>query len=584
MRLQRVPKALKRQGQTPSSRQTADEQELITPSRTHADSFVSLQRAVGNRGIQQLIEAGRIQPPSRDGSPVTITGSQHRHVPGHPTSDSPKATIAQRQTDGVIQRGWFDDAVDFVSDTASSAYDTASDAASGAWDTASDAASGAWDTVSEGASDAWDTVSEGASDAWDTVSEGASDAWDTVSEGASSAWDTVSEGASGAWEGAKSFAGEVWDGISGGASAAWDTLTDGAKAAWEGVVSAAQAVGGLASDAWEGLKSLGEATWRALSAAGRAVWEGIKWFGREAWEIIKAVGIVVWEKLCFYGDTLWNFISNIPTRIWRLVVDAWDGITGLLSWLGEGAAGFLSWLGDGLSRGFQWALDFAADPSLDKLGDAVKGILSWMGDGAMGALGWLWDGLKRGAAWVGTIVLRILELAGLGEFLSAIWGTIFHLRPLTDGEKGASQSIHGGLIPYDMVWVDEGSVITEVNGHRAVTTMHILHSPSAGEMSGPLAVHELTHVAQYTSVGALYMAQAVHAQIAGSKYDYGDLTGKHFSDLDREAQAQLCEDYYIVGGDGASPDLTHTTNHGTGTTNTVAQMRLLIAEMRAGSY
>jgi hypothetical protein len=133
-----------------------------------------------------------------------------------------------------------------------------------------------------------------------------------------------------------------------------------------------------------------------------------------------------------------------------------------------------------------------------------------------------------------------------------------------------------------MVWVDEGSVFTKVNGGRAVTTMHILHIEHPGAMSNSLAVHELTHVAQYEQTGAIYMAQALHAQLAGSNYDYGSLTGKHFPELDREAQAQLCQDYYRVGGDGAAPTDSWTSVGGT--VNTAAQMRPLIAEMRAGRY
>jgi hypothetical protein len=409
-----------------------------------------------------------------------------------------------------------------------------------------------------------------------------------VREGASDAWTAATEGASSAWQSVKSFAGEVWDGISGGVSGAWDALSDRAQAAWEGVVSAAQTVGGLASDAWEGLKSLGEEAWRQLSAAGQAVWEGIKWFGSKAWEVIKTVGVFVWEKLCFYGTVLWSFISNIPIRLWRLIVDAWEGITGILSWLGAGAAGFLSWLGSGLVGAAQWVMDFLADPSLDKLGEAVKRFVSWLGDGAMGALGWLWDGIKRGAMWALQVALHLFELLGLGEFLSAIWGTIFHLRPLTGGEIAASSSIHNGQVPYGMVWVDEGSLVTTLANKYgggttlAVTTMHILHIPNKGEMPGDLAVHELTHVIQYEHAGAIYMAQAIHAQIAGSKYDYGDLTGKHFSDLDREAQAELCDNYYSMGGDSAPAGTTKTTRGGT--VNTVEKIRLLIAEMRAGQF
>jgi hypothetical protein len=345
----------------------------------------------------------------------------------------------------------------------------------------------------------------------------------------------------------------------------------------------------LASEVWEGLKGLGADVWEFLSKAGAEVWKGIKWFGTKAVEILKTVGTFLWEKICFYGDTLWTFISNIPIRLWRVIVDGWDGIVGVLSWLGAGAGGFLKWLGEGLVGAGTWVLDFIADPSLDKLGEAVKGFLKWAKDGGIGALNWLWDGIKGGVMWALKVALHLLELFGLGEALSALWGTIFHLRPLDQSEINASGSIHpGGQIPYDQVWVDEGSMIAKLSNMGtggmtlAVTTMHILHLPGTGVMPGDLAVHELTHVAQYEKVGAIYMAQAIHAQIAGSQYDYGDLTGKHFSDLDREAQAELCDNYYSMGGDGAAAGTTKTTRGGT--VNTVEKIRPLIAEMRAGKY
>src|SRR5262249_25494586 len=152
------------------------------------------------------------------------------------------------------------------------------------------------------------------------------------------------------------------------------------------------------------------------------------------------------------------------------------------------------------------------------------------------------------------------------------------------GEKGASQSVHAsGQVPYNLVWVDEGSLVTTIANKfgggttLAVTTMHILHVPKPGEMPGDLAVHELTHVIQYEKIGAIYMAQAIHAQVAGSKYELGDLTGKHFSDLDREAQAELCGEYYKAGGDGARAGTVMISRGGT--RNSIENVRLLIAEM-----
>jgi hypothetical protein len=84
--------------------------------------------------------------------------------------------------------------------------------------------------------------------------------------------------------------------------------------------------------------------------------------------------------------------------------------------------------------------------------------------------------------------------------------------------------------------------------------MHMIHVGAA--MDEPLAVHELTHVAQYELVGAMYMPQALHAQltIGDPAYDYnanphGSLAaaaaaGATFAEFNREQQAQICEDFY----------------------------------------
>ena len=74
-------------------------------------------------------------------------------------------------------------------------------------------------------------------------------------------------------------------------------------------------------------------------------------------------------------------------------------------------------------------------------------------------------------------------------------------------------------------------------------------------------MHELTHVGQYTMAGAAYMAQALHAQLAGEGYDYtrrdGSLAasiaaGRGFLDFNREQQAQLCKDYFDVRSGGTA--------------------------------
>ncbi|MGZ4170219.1 MAG: hypothetical protein ACXVR1_00475 [Solirubrobacteraceae bacterium] len=92
------------------------------------------------------------------------------------------------------------------------------------------------------------------------------------------------------------------------------------------------------------------------------------------------------------------------------------------------------------------------------------------------------------------------------------------------------------------------------------------------------AVHELTHVAQYEHVGAVDMPQALHGQASEMGYDYGDLAkahadGKHYKDFNREQQAQIAEDYYLV---------THGRGGYYG--GTAETLQPFIDEMRAGAF
>jgi hypothetical protein len=411
----------------------------------------------------------------------------------------------------------------------------------------------------------------------------------------------------------RGFWGRLWRGVKKVASKAWS----GAK--------------GAASWVYEGAKKVGSHVVDWVKKAGSKVVDAIKWFGDKAWDVIKVIGTIAWEKLSLLGTLAWTFVSNLPVRVWRLVIDGWEAIVGVLgwtwdglkgaagaawdaavgvySWLKEGVDGALGWLWKGLKDGASWAVEFAKKPSLGKLWDGLLGTLSWLGKGAKGlgrwgwrgvaaaakwawsglkGLGsWLWDGFKGGAKWAGEVFIHLLDL-GVGDALQLVWGLIFRMRPLTAAERQASESVHPkGLIPYWKVRVDENSYLIKLGqklaklfktktSPAAITTMHVIHSPSV--MSLPLAVHELTHVAQYEKVGAMYMPQALHGQGSSMGYSYGNLTmalrnGKRFKDFNREQQASICEDYYKVMN-GMPADYGGTKG----------ELRPFIGDMRAGKF
>lgn len=348
---------------------------------------------------------------------------------------------------------------------------------------------------------------------------------------------------------ARGFWGRVWGGIKGAASAVGGAVKGAATAVGGAVKSAATAVAGavesVASSIWDGAKRAGSWAVDWLKSAGSAVWDALKWFGSGAWDVIKVIGTWAWEKLSLLGSLAWDFVSFLPARLWRLVIDGWDAVSGILNWLWKG-----------LSEGVSWA--------------------------------WAWDGFKRGLSWCLDTFIDLLQLVGIGDALQFVWGLIFHTRPLTDDERRASESVHGtGLIPYWRVRVDQDSFMIKLGvwlgdlfGTKtkplAITTMHIIQAPATFDLA--VAVHELTHVAQYQKIGAVYMPQALHAQGSAMGYDYGDLTaargaGKHFSDFNREQQASICEDYYRV-------------NHGNPAEYHAAEAELepFVGDMRSGAF
>lgn len=454
---------------------------------------------------------------------------------------------------------------------------------------------------------------------WDDFTSAVSGAVSAVGGAVSSAVGAVAGAVSSAVSAVGSAARTVAGAVGSALSSAWGAATRflGSAASW--VIS--------------GLRTLGSAALSWLSRAGRAVWDAIRWFGARAWEGIRWMGAFLWEKLSLLGTLAWSFITNIPARFWRIVVHLWHGVTGALGWLwsgfkglagwawgavtgvfrwlGTGLRGALGWIANGVRRGAVWAIEFLLHPSFSKLIDGLLGALSWLGGGVRGLARWawngvvaaavwawsgirrfcrwLWDGVLGGLKWIGEMILYLLEYFGVGELLELIWGLIFRMRRLTAAERSASLEVHaGGQVPYGLVWVDDNSVLIKIGttlarwfgtkvSPGAITTMHIVHMPSAGT-NLPVMVHELTHVAQYEKVGAVYMPQALHAQHAGAGYNYGDLAaqraaGKRYRDFNREQQASICEDYYKVKH-GIPPDYS----------GTLATLQPFIDDMRRGGF
>ncbi|MBL8145206.1 MAG: hypothetical protein JNL34_02370 [Anaerolineae bacterium] len=178
-------------------------------------SLVSLQRQLGNAGVQRLLRSGGIQQVAgadmvhRKGCGCAACAGQIEHI--------------QRAPAQQIQRFWGDD-----EDDGGSVWDSVTDAAGSAWDSASGAVSDAASSVSDTASSAWGSVSDAAGSAWDSASGAASDVASGVSDAASSAWGAVSGAASSAWDAAGDAASSAWGAVSDAAGSAWGAISEAA--------------------------------------------------------------------------------------------------------------------------------------------------------------------------------------------------------------------------------------------------------------------------------------------------------------------------------------------------------------------
>ena len=249
---------------------------------------------------------------------------------------------------------------------------------------------------------------------------------------------------------------------------------------------------------WGGIKSVG----KAIGKAAKWVWKGIKWIGTQL--IDKIAG--VFQRIAFW-------MSQLPARVVRLLSTLWKGLKTFKPWT-------LKW----------WK-------SLAEI-DTWKGFLKW----------------------ITTVALQSLEIGGIGEMYETIQDIIkFNTRTLSASELRAGKSVFGNSINFDFVRVDTGAVIGPAFSHRAYTSFHTINSWATE--STDVMVHELTHVWQYENAGAIYMPQAVHAQLWGGRYDYKDVAGlqrkKAAGDgllsFNREQQAQIVQDFFRLRQNGFIP-------------------------------
>jgi hypothetical protein len=166
---------------------------------------------------------------------------------------------------------------------------------------------------------------------------------------------------------------------------------------------------------------------------------------------------------------------------------------------------------------------------------------------------------------VGRVIAIILDVCAFPELMDRLWKIVkLNSRSLKAIEEQEAQSIFGNRINYRKVYIDEASFIAWLGAKlkrcsgMGVATFHTINfnrklNTAAGNSDMKWLIHELTHVAQMEHAGSQYLVEAFHAQ-ASAGYTYRSGEKKHFREYNREQQACIVADYYIVRCSGGSTE------------------------------
>lgn len=296
---------------------------------------------------------------------------------------------------------------------------------------------------------------------------------------------------------------------------------------WKGVKKAAGWVGDKVK---KGVQAIGKgASWLGgkIASGAKKAWQGIKSVANKVWTGVKWVGKQLFDKFAGIFHRVARWITNLPARVGRLFKGLWEGLKTFKPWT-------LSW----------WK----------SLGKA--------------------DTWKNFLKWAGGRLLDVLEIMGIGEVYETLMDFIkFNTRSLTGAERALASSVFGASINLDLVRIDEAAIIGPAFSGRAYTSFHTINN--WGKLDNQTLIHELTHVWQYERAGAVYMPQAIHAQVWGEGYTYGgaaglkkrQAAGQGHSSLNREQQAEVVEDFFLL-------KTRNTTNDTSGNPATNADLPL----------
>jgi hypothetical protein len=163
----------------------------------------------------------------------------------------------------------------------------------------------------------------------------------------------------------------------------------------------------------------------------------------------------------------------------------------------------------------------------------------------------------------GLIAAKIFGLYAFPEIMDLLWQrTKSNTRSLTTTEEKEARKVFGESINYSKVRIDEFSFIAWIGAkmnrclNMGVTTFHTINfnrkiRTEAGNADMKWLIHELTHIAQMEHCGSKYLVEAIYAQ-ATEGYAYKLGSKLHLSEYNREQQASIVADYYIIHSSGGS--------------------------------
>jgi hypothetical protein len=150
--------------------------------------------------------------------------------------------------------------------------------------------------------------------------------------------------------------------------------------------------------------------------------------------------------------------------------------------------------------------------------------------------------------------IKILEVFGFSCLLNYVFQKLSKTRELTTFEKQELTLVFGEYFNVNAIRINENSawlkltrqnnmgfvLFNTINFSRKIDTQHRL-----GDMAW--LVHEVVHVAQYSSLGMQYIFEALIAQHIGG-YKYGEVSSLKNNDLSHyslEQQGDIIRDYYV---------------------------------------